>query len=104
MSKFRERSRTQTRLSFYIRRIMKFDYESRKWKSKQRAIMRRDGYMCQACKRYGRKREARVVHHIKHVDTFPELAYTDSNLISLCIECHNREHPEKGKAAAMARY
>lgn len=40
-------------------------------------------------------RPAQVVHHIKHVDEFPELAYTDSNLESLCMACHNKAHPEK---------
>lgn len=48
-------------------------------------------------------REAAVVHHIKHVDEFPELAYTDSNLISLCDACHNKAHPEKAKKTGRAR-
>lgn len=81
-----------------------FDYNGRKWKRKQQAIMRRDGYMCQNCKRYGRKREAKVVHHIKHVDEYPELAYEDSNLVSLCVGCHDKAHPEKGRRALKARY
>ena len=36
-------------------------------------------------------------HHIKHADEYPELAYKDDNLISLCDACHNAEHPEKAK-------
>lgn len=71
-------------------------YNSYAWKIKRKAILRRDGYLCQNCKRYGRLREAMTVHHIKHLEEFPELALVDSNLVSLCAKCHNKEHPEKG--------
>lgn len=74
-----------------------FDYNSPHWKSTRAAILRRDGYRCRECARYGRAREANVVHHIKHADEFPELAYTPTNLISLCEACHNKAHPEKAK-------
>lgn len=76
---------------------MEFDYHSAKWRRKSASIMRRDGFMCVQCKRYGRCRPAVVVHHIKHVDEYPELAYTDSNLVSLCAACHNKAHPEKAQ-------
>ena len=76
--------------------MSEFDYKSKKWKRKRELVLRRDGYLCCECKKYGRKREAVTVHHIKHVDEFPELAYTDGNLISLCNACHNKMHPEKG--------
>ena len=72
-----------------------FDYDSAKWKHKRAVILRRDGYRCQICKRYGRAREATEVHHIKHADEFPELAYDNGNLVSLCHACHNAQHPEK---------
>ena len=71
-------------------------YKSAKWDAKRKAILRRDGYMCRNCRRYGRMREATTVHHIKHLDEHPELALVDSNLISLCADCHNKAHPEKG--------
>lgn len=74
---------------------MDFDYTSKKWRRKAAHIKRRDGYVCVRCKRYGRLRPAQVVHHIQHVDEHPELAYTDSNLESLCMDCHNKLHPEK---------
>lgn len=76
---------------------MIFDHKSRKWKRKREYILRRDKYMCQRCKRYGRTTEAKEVHHIKHADEYPELAYDNKNLISLCHACHNHEHPEKAK-------
>lgn len=72
-----------------------FDYNSTKWERKRKMILRRDGYLCQLCKRYGRMKEADTVHHIKHVDEYPELAYESDNLISICKKCHNKEHPEK---------
>ncbi|MDE6706851.1 MAG: HNH endonuclease [Oscillospiraceae bacterium] len=71
-------------------------YKSAVWKRKRAVIMRRDGYQCQDCKRYGRLREAVTVHHIQHLDEHPELALQSENLISLCAECHNKRHPEKG--------
>ncbi len=72
-------------------------YNSKKWKRKSRAVLKRDGYLCQRCLRYGRRTEAAVVHHIKHLKDFPELALADSNLTSLCGSCHNKQHPEKAK-------
>lgn len=75
---------------------MEFDYTSKRWRKKRERILRRDGYKCRECRKYGRAREAVTVHHIKHVDEYPELAYVDDNLISLCNPCHNKMHPEKG--------
>ena len=75
---------------------MEFDYKSKRWKKKRACILRRDGYMCRECRKYGRQVAAVTVHHIKHVDEYPELAFEDSNLISVCQACHNAFHPEKG--------
>lgn len=71
-------------------------YESARWKRKRAAILARDGYMCQRCKKYGRMRPATIVHHIKELEDFPELAWVNSNLESVCLACHNALHPEKG--------
>lgn len=54
--------------------------------------MRRDGYMCQECKRYGKMREGKNVHHVFPVEHYPEYAYKSWNLITLCIACHNSMH------------
>lgn len=75
---------------------MEFNYKGKRWKKKRTAILARDGYLCRECRKYGRMREAVTVHHIKHADEYPELAYMDSNLESLCQACHNKKHPEKG--------
>ena len=77
--------------------IMEFDYNCARWKRKRAWIFKRDGYMCCRCRRYGKKTPATVVHHKKHVDEYPELAYEDDNLESLCNACHNKAHPEKAK-------
>lgn len=73
-----------------------FDYTSVKWKKFRASILRRDGYRCKICARYGRMVPATEVHHIKHTDEYPELVYDPQNLVSLCKSCHNRQHPEKG--------
>lgn len=75
---------------------MGFDYKSKRWLRKRESILRRDKYRCVYCRSYGRATEAVTVHHIKHVDMHPDLAFVDSNLVSLCQACHNKEHPEKG--------
>ena len=80
-----------------------FDYNTEAWRRKRQKILRRDGYRCQICKRYGRIREAVEVHHIKHADEYPELAWVDSNLVSLCHACHNAQHPEKGQKGLAGR-
>lgn len=72
-------------------------YTQKKWKQLRKKILKRDGYKCQQCKRYGKNVPAVTVHHIKHLDEYPELAYTTNNLVSLCKKCHNKAHPEKGK-------
>lgn len=69
-----------------------FDYESQRWKRLARAVMRRDGYMCQLSKRYGKRVPAEVVHHIYPVDEYPEYAYEPWNLIALSRAAHNRLH------------
>lgn len=74
-----------------------FDYKSKRWLKKRQLILRRDDYECQLCKRYGKKRQATVVHHIKHADEYPELAWDNDNLISVCASCHGKLHPEKRK-------
>ena len=55
-------------------------HKSMRWKKKREQILRRDKYLCQDCKRYGKRVDATEVHHIKHVDEYPELAFQSSNL------------------------
>lgn len=79
------------------------------WRAKRAAILRRDGYLCQWCRRYGRKDKsgqpvrAECVHHIVEYEDAPELALVDSNLVSLCRGCHNKAHPDRAEAARRSR-
>lgn len=75
----------------------KFNYMSPRWLQKREQILQRDGYKCRECRRYGRRTEATIVHHKKPVEFWPELAFVDDNLVSLCAKCHNKKHPEKGR-------
>lgn len=73
-------------------------YHTKQWKRKRREILARDHGECQRCRNRKKPAEftrATVVHHIKHLKDVPELALTDSNLESLCAECHEAEHPER---------
>ena len=71
-------------------------YQSTEWKRKREAILARDNYQCQECRRYGKLRQAVTVHHKQHLEDHPELAFDNDNLISLCRACHDKAHPEKG--------
>lgn len=79
-------------------------YLSIEWIKKRSQILKRDNYECQKCKLKGGFSKAICVHHIKHLRKSPELALTDSNLISLCNACHNEEHPEKLKQKPKKRF
>lgn len=72
------------------------EYKGTRWKRKRESILRRDGYICRECRRYGKRVPATTVHHIKHADEYPALFYAEDNLVSLCASCHNKAHPEKG--------
>lgn len=75
-------------------------YDSPHWRKLREAILRRDGYRCRECARYGRLRQATTVHHIQHLEDRPDLAYEPENLVSLCAACHARAHPEKSRELA----
>lgn len=83
--------------------VKKF-YKSVEWIKKRKQILKRDNYECQKCKSFGKYHKAECVHHKKHLRKAPELALTDSNLISLCNVCHNEEHPEKLNNKAKKRF
>lgn len=57
-------------------------------------ILRRDNNECQECKKEGKltvKQQGKKldVHHIKELEDFPELAYVESNLETVCVHHHN---------------
>lgn len=68
-------------------------YLSKPWRKIREAALCRDNYLCQIClKKRGRIRTAVIVHHIKPLETHPDLGLTLDNLLSLCNACHNRVH------------
>ena len=67
-------------------------YKSKRWAAKRKEILRRDRYQCQQCRRYGLAVDATVVHHAHPVEDYPELAWCEWNLVSLCAGCHNAMH------------
>lgn len=71
-------------------------YKSIKWKHKREIIFKRDEYLCQECKRYGKTTSATIVHHIYPLEQKPELGLVNENLISLCNTCHDKMHNRTG--------
>lgn len=79
-------------------------YKSPKWLKKRVAILRRDEYLCQESKRYGKSVPATTPHHIFPLEQYPELALVDWNLISLCTQMHNAMHDRvTGEITALGR-
>ena len=56
--------------------------------------------LCERCARKGYVTPARVIHHIREIESgltdeeCRQLAYSMSNLQSLCYECHHEVHSE----------
>lgn len=68
------------------------DYTSKRWLRLRQKILKRDNYMCQYSKRYGRMKQADTVHHILPAERYPEYEWCEWNLISLSKEAHNIMH------------
>ena len=67
-------------------------YKSGRWNRLRSQAMRRDGYICQQSKRYGRVTSAEMVHHILPRDIFPEYQWCLWNLVSLTNKEHDKLH------------
>lgn len=67
-------------------------YKTPRWLRLREKVLRRDGYMCQLSKRFGKFQQAEVVHHIFPRDEFPEYQYEPWNLISLTVAMHHKLH------------
>ena len=62
-----------------------FDHRWRTW---------RIGYLkrhplCVDCSRHGIVRLARDLHHVKKLIYFPDLKYSEENILGLCQSCHS---------------
>lgn len=67
------------------------------WRKKREKILKRDNYQCQYFKRYGKKVQANMVHHIFPRSEFPQYALSDWNLISLSYKAHGQLHTDDGE-------
>lgn len=67
-------------------------YKSRRWERLRAMALKRDEYLCQESKRYGRLKPAEMVHHVLPREDFPEYQFCLWNLISLTNKEHDRMH------------
>ena len=68
------------------------DYKSARWKRLRASVLKRDGYMCQVSKRYGKRVQANTVHHIFPASIYPEYQWCAWNLIAVDSSVHNSLH------------
>lgn len=68
-------------------------YQRQAWRNKRKEILKRDNNECQVSKSLGEVVTKKlIVHHIKPLEYFPELAMVDSNLITVSHQVHNIIH------------
>lgn len=72
-------------------RYRKF-YKSTQWKIVRDYILKRDNYICQECIKDNKMTICNTVHHIVEVKDDFSKALDESNLITLCADCHNKIH------------
>ena len=83
-------------------------YNSREWRELRVAKLR-DKPLCQMCEEKQRYVSAHCVHHIIPIETaktkeeMRRLAFNQTNLMSLCDECHASIHKEAGKGTTQLR-
>lgn len=70
-------------------------YQSKAWKATREAYLLDHPY-CEEHRKQGQFVPAMLVHHIKAVKPYPELALDVTNLRALCEACHRAVHPETG--------
>ena len=76
-------------------------YSWTEWLVLRPDVLRLDQGECQRCKRRGRQRAARIVHHVKHLRDRPDLALSiwdretgERQRVTVCKRCHEELHPE----------
>lgn len=80
-------------------------YWDRRWKSLAHDVRKEQHNECQICAAHGQVTRAWGVHHVRHLEDFPELAYSrhytgedgrqHRQLIAICFRCHELQHPER---------
>ncbi len=92
-----ERGRSGEKSHFFIKNKVPHvrlteDANFKRWSS---AVKERDLYICQKCGN-NKQRELQA-HHINKVSENKELAFDIKNGITLCIECHAKEHADDSR-------
>ena len=77
-------------------------YKSSKWRKKRKEVLTLDKHECLVCKDKGKRTKATIVHHVLRLRNHPELALSiyhnnQRQLISICHDCHEKEHVEERK-------
>ena len=72
-------------------------YQTQEWKATRAVVLRRDRWLCQWCLVKKRLTSATLVHHIKELKHYRDLALDIDNLISLCDHCHSQYHRRREK-------
>lgn len=68
-------------------------YKTNAWARTRAYILKRDSNECQPCKDRGLVTTNNlIVHHIEPLEYKPDLSLEESNLITVCIGCHNFIH------------
>ena len=73
------------------RKFSKSFYNSKEWRLTREYILKRDNYLCLHC-----GAPAQEVHHVIHLSpkniTDVTVSLNPNNLVSLCRDCHFKEH------------
>lgn len=83
--------------------LMKF-YNSKEWRKLRLKALSRDHNECQVCRSKGKYHKAENVHHVHEVKTHPHLSLTLSNLLCVCIKCHNDIHDRLERKEQAKKY
>lgn len=96
----------KTNVNSYMEEERKKIYRSERWK-RLRALKFANNPLCELCQKEGRTTPAEDIHHIVSFMTATDpgtryqLAYDYDNLMSLCKQCHQRQH--NGEPHAVGR-
>lgn len=72
-----------------------------RWQKRRLKIFERDGFCCQRC--YTEEKQLEV-HHLAYRKGVPYWKYLDTELITLCRDCHQYETDNMGKAMLLFEY
>lgn len=102
-----------------IRELIKKDrtdifYNSWEWRKLAKSVKKENHNECYLCNQRGKYSKAIIVHHVKHLKRFPELAYKrfyiDENgdeqiqLMPVCYYCHEELHNREWHKQKKERY